>query len=189
MSRLKHTKLIFFIKTLRISTFLLSTLCLWFYVREIFVKWKYDPVILKFERTIHSHMVPMPAITVCSPLISSDYAAEEFRPLFWHVCDLDMSKILFKWYYLNISFENPVNLLDEYSPRHDDVLDLCYYQGKAKLVQYFVRRILTDYGFCFTANLLDIEEIFDVNEISDEFWSYKRGSKEEFELENYKLQG
>lgn len=174
MSSLKHIKVNFLIKFLRIFVFTLSLIGLLFYVNEVYQKWFFNPDIMTNELIIPSHRVPMPAITICSPSISEKkyIEHEDFFQLFWHICDLEYSKIVYE--ISTKSFGNPVKLLDQFSPKINEIFDYCYFKEEDKSCKKLFRRVFTEYGFCFTLNLLDIDEIFDMEVISEDFKSYEQ---------------
>lgn len=174
MSNSKHTNVKNFIKYLRILTFFISLLGLLFYVRAIYVKWYFDPDILKTERMVPSNTVPLPAITICSPVVASrshetENSSAELSDLFWHMCDLDSSQDFYDMAPNDTFFRNPVKLLEKFSPEMSQTTLRCTVRGERKECRPYLTRVLTDFGFCYTANMMNPEEILNMNTISDDF--------------------
>lgn len=70
-----------FSSILWIISYIACTLGLFFYTREIFDKWQYNPDIMTTNRLISSYEIPMPAITICSPLLARR-SKIDFQPIY-----------------------------------------------------------------------------------------------------------
>lgn len=69
------------LKYLWIFLYLFSFLGLFFYVREIFIKFKFEPDIMVTEKLIPTEMIPSSAITICTPLLTKKRKID-LKPLF-----------------------------------------------------------------------------------------------------------
>lgn len=58
------------LKVLRTLTFFIASAGLMIYIRNIFIKWIFNPDIMTTEKLIQSMRIPLPAMTICSPLIA-----------------------------------------------------------------------------------------------------------------------
>jgi hypothetical protein len=88
----------------------------------------------------------------------------------FHVCDLEASVRSVYPGYKN-SFRNPVKFLYENYPPRNETFSNCFSKGEIENCNSFVVRILTDFGICFAANMLDIQEILEMPVISDDLKS------------------
>lgn len=172
----------FFMKFLRVLIFIFSLFGLLFYVREIYVKWNFNPDLMTTQKVIPSYKVSMPALTICPPMIFAKRKIEkEFSALFWHVCNFDKAAEIFN-NDPQLNFENPVKLLDEFSPTIGEIFSSCSFRGQRVKCDKIVTRVLTDFGFCFATNELDMSEIFNVEVIGDDFKSYEKKLRENSEI-------
>lgn len=131
----------------------------------------------------------MPAITICSPLLvkksvidirekfASDFTVEDKQcyPLYWQSCNMAIAVKLSKTY-PSIYFERASDTLSECSHSLNETFSRCWFQRKEVNCDDILNRVITDFGYCFSVNMLDMESIF-TTEISDDFKSYEaRGS-------------
>lgn len=82
---------------------------------------------------------------------------------------------------------NIVKLLDEIFPTVSEVLTVCWFRKKSLPCDKIFKRILTDFGFCYSFNLLSHEEIF-IQDVSNDFDSFKRSETSQWTLhDGYKI--
>jgi len=184
------------VKILRLAVICGSIFGLVFYVTESYEKLKVTPEVLVNEKFINSRAVPFPAVTVCSPqLIKRDYDTgfklkdEDGRNLSIDNDELikmislanlckdafnDVMKVP-----RNMSYEfNGAQVLSKISPDIGDTLHMCGIEGFFDCKNMMVRS-LTDYGYCFSFNMLGYHSIFN-DGISKDFDGYKRKNVTKF---------
>lgn len=189
-------KFLLLVKILRLAIVCGSIFGLIFYVTESYEKLKVTPEVLVNEKFINSRAVPFPAVTVCSPqLIKRDYDTgfklkdEVSRNL--SMDDDDLIKMislgsLCKEAFNNVmkvsknmSYEfNEAQLLSKISPDIEDTLQMCVIEGFFECKNMIIRS-LTDYGYCFSFNMLGYHSIFNEG-ISKDFDGYKRKNVTKF---------
>jgi hypothetical protein len=144
------------------------------------------------EKLIPSYEIPMPAITICSPVvvkkefydhlsfaIKYNTTYENCAYIFYQTCSLKdgqkMSEIIDDE--LNFSLKDFENC----SPKFDDFIYRDEIAGERINSDNFTSRVVTNYGFCYSLNLM--EKIFDKNSISEEFKKF--GTSKDFGGEIY----
>jgi len=183
------------IKILWIIVFTSSLFGLGFYIKVCYSKLKISPEILVNEEYIHSYSIPFPAITICPPVyIKSEYLnvsklhAELLNnktirnedklliPSSIHTCAnndkhsiLDLELKVLK----NKNFdEKVIENMDKAAPSISDTFAMCEVNEFKGCENIFIRTY-TDFGYCFTFNLLGYNSIFN-DGISSDFEAYKR---------------
>lgn len=172
-----------FLKLLWVLIFSLSLVGLFFYISEIYLKWKFNPDIMTTERIVPSYEIPMPAITICSPLLvkksvidmreksdlnyTSDDINQQCYPLYWQSCNMALS-IKLSEKYSKINFKNPIQTFSECSHTLEETFSRCWFQRKEVRCEDILNRVITDFGFCFSINMLDMGSIF-TSDVDDDF--------------------
>lgn len=192
---MKFLSLKLFLKLLWTFTYIFSSLGLSLYIYELYMKYNFNPDITTTEKVISSNEIPMPAITICSPIIIRSWIfnpklhqvgngtskADQFNALYQHICIFFYAVERIKLFPYHV--ENHVKLLDESFHAIDETFGNCEFQRKEIECDEMLRRVLTHFGFCFSFNLLDFKQIFDTREISEDFKSYENSKVNNWTLE------
>lgn len=148
-----------------------------FYVDECYIKFKIRPEVLVNEKLVNSRTVPFPAVTICVPVIAKSEIlnltklnedvkqnkmpnGSELNKLLalHHVCPDNYHELST----MAMNKSNDVDelaILDQISPGFDDIFSACFFDKVQKCENFFIRS-LTDYGYCFTFNMLGYHSIF-----------------------------
>lgn len=178
---------------LRVFGYFLSLCGLIFYIRGIFVKYFIEPDIGLSEKFKQATEIPFPAITICSPLVIKSNLTN-LRQFYGHyekfgeilnltqseqnflatksqVCTTSLHKIVERGTKNRSEFDF-IKLINEGAPSIDETFSWCAENYKQRDCKPILRRVLNDYGMCFTFNMQDHDTIFN-DIISDDFESYK----------------
>lgn len=184
------------VKLLWILALSFSITGLFFYIYEIYIKWIFNPDILIAVKLIPSYQIPLPAITICTPLlarkdvanISEIYALNMLNigvrknrrkinnqclPAFVHSCNSKWANSISPSTNFD-NFNQTVEYLDRCSPQLNETFINCFHQNEPIFCEQMVNRVLNDEGFCFSLNMLGINSIFNHKTISSDFKSYRR---------------
>lgn len=178
----------FFLNLLWVFTFTLSVSGLIFYVRQIFIKWNSNPDIMTTVKLIPSYEIPMPAITICSPLVvkTEFYDQTKFLPnfdtwmekcffIFLQTCSLQHSEWVLE-FELN-SYDFSVRDFDKCG---ENFIYEVTFADKLNNSEHYMSRVMTNYGFCYSLNL--IENVFNKKIISKEFDEFRVAKDIESEI-------
>lgn len=167
-----------------------SILGLIFYVDECYIKLRIRPEVLVNEKLMNSRTVPFPAVTICTPFITkSEFLnltklnkefeqnatsndKSEFNKLLAlsHICVDNYDELLTTS--LNKSNNaNEAAILRQISPRFDDIFSVCSLD-KVEKCEHLFTQSLTDYGYCFSFNMLEHNLLFN-DGVSKDFDCYK----------------
>jgi len=163
-----------------------------FYVDECYIKYKVKPEVLVNEKLVNSRTVPFPAVTICAPVIAkSEFLnltklneevkqnkipnRSDFNKLLTlqHICPDHYHELST----MAINKSNDVNepaILDQISPGFDDIFSACSFYKVQKCDNVFIRS-LTDYGYCFSFNMLGHHTIFN-DGVDKDFYYYKQNN-------------
>jgi amiloride-sensitive sodium channel len=161
---------------------------------NVYLKWNVEPEIgLRVNQKSMSDL-PFPAVTICSPIFARDNlsnftkAADAFKaknPVKFssseqnyfaansHGCAPSVMKFVMETCKNRTDF-NTMKLINESSLYPDEMLKACNFRGLPFACSRLFTRILTDYGYCFTYNMLDHSQLFNEGIISPEFDSFKK---------------
>ncbi|KAL7027665.1 hypothetical protein ACKWTF_005516 [Chironomus riparius] len=166
-----------------------------FYIKVCYSKLKISPEILVNEEYIHSYTIPFPAITICPPIyIKSEFLnvsklhsdlqnnrtiKDEDKlliPSSIHTCvNNDQQSIV----NLQLKFlksknfdEKVIENMDRAAPSISDTFAKCEVNEFNGCENIFIRTY-TDFGFCFSFNLMGYNSLFN-DDISSDFEAYKR---------------
>lgn len=204
MDVLKNFKKIFKIKKNRfkfldfveILGYILSFSGLIYYISRITSKYYFDPGIVIAEHQRQSHEIPLPAITICSPVVlrsnltnlGNYYKTYKINK---KIPNLSVSeknflaaKVQMCSYAFNIFDEGTKNrnersvikLLHQGAPTVEETFPRCYAQYQ--LTKCNLTRSLTDLGMCYTFNMQSFNTIF-MPHVSSDFDLYKEKNHEE----------
>lgn len=183
------------IDAFRVSLYLISISGLIFYVREIFIKYFIDPDIGLSEKLKQAQEVPFPSITICSPLVLKNnltklmeyyehytstngsimhlsVSEQNFLAAKSQVCALVFHEMVDKGT-KDRDERNFVKLLEEGAPSIDETFSRCSIKYSPVDCKSILNRVITDLGMCYTFNLQNFKTIFNGDDISSDFYSYK----------------
>ncbi|CAG9799851.1 unnamed protein product [Chironomus riparius] len=165
-----------YVKILWIIMLCFSVFGLFYYVKECYEKLKVSPEILINEKLVNSRAIPFPAVTICPPFgvkkeLLKDVVREYPTPFCYDFNALGSVKDL----YLKSLNTSLKELFDAASPQISDVLDSCGLSGYPYYFKcdHVYTRILTNFGYCFTFNMLNFSSIFP-EDITEDMSSYKK---------------
>ncbi|KAG5683738.1 hypothetical protein PVAND_013003 [Polypedilum vanderplanki] len=161
----------------------------------IYLKWNVEPE--SGLRVNYKPMteLPFPSVTICPPVFAHDYKAnytrfidpdpesrkrkfssieQNYLAANIHRCLPVMGPIVSNCD--NRTRFDTVNLMRHSSICTQDFLRSCILAEKRYNCSAIINRVLTDYGFCYTFNMQDYDEIFN-NVISKDFSSYQKRVK------------
>lgn len=164
-----------------------STLGLLFYVTQIYVKWKFNPDVITTQKSIPSYKVPMPAVTICSPLLarkskvdfravcenSSTFVANKCCPVLNALChgEIDSGQ------------PEDFSLFEECLPSTNDIFALCTMRHERVSCSNSFVRTVSYFVNCFTFNMLKVRDpkngliLDEENAIMPQNWSLAKGYK------------
>lgn len=162
-----------------------------FYMHGIYLKWLIEPMLGEEVNLIPLREVPFPAVTICNSIFTRDQ-----KPNLYQVLKSDPEKLK-----LSIDEQNHLAANVQACAPHlsEKILKFCQGRNESLIldtlrekfhhindsfpvagfrVKYhdcsvMFNHVLTDYGFCFSFNLLNFNQIFNDREISDDFKSYE----------------
>lgn len=187
--------------------FFCSILGLGYYAYGVYNKWSNEPDIEVTIKLKAMRDIPLPAITICSPLFLRDNLANYSK--FYAEYQAENGKVIPK---LTISEQNYlaagvqacapksagmalkacqdrtdkdiVKLLDESSHQVNEALAACKFKQNYIECENMLNRVLTNNGFCYTMNMQGYHTIF-TDKLSSDFDSYKRNKiRKSFDKEN-----
>ncbi|KAG5668407.1 hypothetical protein PVAND_016347 [Polypedilum vanderplanki] len=174
----------------------ISSILLALNVNLAYQKYQNEPSIVIRSNMRDLKEIPMPALTICSPLFAinnlanlnnfyknyyekkifaANMTSKEANYLMANlqVCRpnsiFDLAKFI-----SNRTDTNIVKLLLESSQSVEEFLVKCFLKYFPKNCTKMMNRILTDKGFCYTFNMQDFDIIFNAEKISEDFYSYKK---------------
>ncbi|KAG5668409.1 hypothetical protein PVAND_016349 [Polypedilum vanderplanki] len=168
-------------------------------------KWQNAPPIVIRNNVRNLKEIPMPALTICSPLFvkenltsyweileifyknrSSSLTTNDLKPFVakLHACDYIDKTVLENL--PNLTDINIVQLLNQSSYKPTDFSLYCIYNDSNLDCSKTFNKILTNEGFCYSLNMQDFDVIFNAEKISEDFYSYKNNLKKTNKLYNSK---
>lgn len=170
--------------------FYVAFCALGYFMYDLYVKWKINPIIYEEINPVPAYDYPFPAVTVCNPIFSRDQMPNLYKVLRNEKINLSISeqKILaaniqasaphlgnkISKIYPNIDSQEIVKILKDKFHHTNDSFDLCMFRTRNSNCDRIFNYVLTDYGFCFSYNLQSFYEIFNSRTISDDFLCYQR---------------
>ncbi|KAG5676566.1 hypothetical protein PVAND_006390 [Polypedilum vanderplanki] len=173
---------------------LLSVSGLFWYARGLFIKFYIEPEINTRIKLKPMSEIPFPAVTICDPVFSKDNLTHYMQFLYnkragieqnlttkeknylaanIHICAPHMNKYLEALD--NRSETDIVKLISETSLTTEDIFISCSFRKTlTESCNHIFNKILTDFGFCHSANMQGYNTIFNENILSKDFDSYKR---------------
>ena len=147
-------------------------------ILRLYKKLKVEPEIFSKESSIQSSQIPFPAVTVCPPIVVRN---EAWKPEFLRLNNLTENDLrgaiiqtcpnhdmIAKY---QISDINIVEVLLKAAPNFADNIDHCginkYWMYNQDCEKLFVRSV-TEYGICYTFNMLGHDSIFN-KKVSPDF--------------------
>lgn len=149
-----------------------------FTINEIYSKWQANPVLVTLaEKGTPVSSIPFPAITICPMtkfyrnIVNFTELTQKFKDdklntltsdelknfdAAVHVCDQDLSMTKLK---SDLHGGEIVERLDEISIKLTDTLLYCTMRGMESNCSELFTEIVTEEGFCFTFNMLDLSEL------------------------------
>ena len=173
--------------------FLASAAGIAYFAFQLYTKWAVNPDINVQIVNPPEFEIPFPAITICSPVFSKHQMANynDYMKNIAHLMPVNLSSAQQNYLAANTHWCAPnvggyilekcpdrtelniVKLLGESSLTSDELLVSCYLRNYMVECQKIFTRVLTDYGFCYTFNMKGYNTVFNEDEISSEFDSYK----------------
>ncbi|CAG9810955.1 unnamed protein product [Chironomus riparius] len=171
------------VKVFRFVGYLLLLIGLSYQIQRLYKKLKIEPEIFSKESSIQSSQIPFPAVTVCPP---TNVKNEAWNPEFLRLNNLTVNDLrgaslqicpnhdIYMLY--NESDVNVVDVLLKSSPNFADNVYQCklnkYFMGYQDCEKLFVRSV-TEYGICYTFNMLGHDSLFN-DQVSSDFDTFKR---------------
>lgn len=190
-----------FLDFLKILAYLLPLGGLIFYVFELSSSFYSESNIGLRVKLKRSSDIPLPAVTICSPLVLYSHLAnikdfylnaiknhqspnlseteQNFLPLKSEICTPILNDRVDK-YTKNRTEYNLMKLLDMGAPQINETFVVCYEGYIESKCTKLLRRVLTNLGMCYTFNMQSFDTIFNEDVISSDFInSYKDGAENE----------
>lgn len=171
--------------------YFLSFIGFGYYVGQQYKKWKVFPEIIMTQSLIPNYEIPMPTVTVCSPLLTNSRdinlrnSVKNFKiksfdihdkcilPLI-DACRLEYTESMIPQNLFNyVANATSIDILSECSSKTKDIFYRCFENQIRVDCGSLFNRILTSFGFCYSWNMLDLDEIIDTNITAEDFYSYK----------------
>lgn len=177
-----------------ILVFFIAFCGLGFFVYDIYVKWQLNPLIIEEVNVRPAIDFPFPAVTICNPLFSRDQSPnlneilknltlnpgktltpheQKILAANIHACAPHLGR-MFSRILPAVQSEETVRILSEKFLHFNDSFGSCSIQLNPTLCFRMLNYVLTDHGFCFSYNLQGFNQLFKTNDISEDFFSYKR---------------
>lgn len=180
-----------FIRRCGILVFFIAFCGLGFYMHEIYLKWRIEPIIGEEMNLIPLREIPFPAVTICNPIFTRDQ-----KPNLYEVLKSDRQKLKLSIEEQNhlaanvqactpqlsgriLKFcpqRNQTSIVESLRKKFEnlnEVFVFCSFRYKKIDCDRFLNYVLTDFGFCFSYNLLGFNHLFNTNVIADDFKSYQ----------------
>lgn len=165
--------------------------------KRLYIKLNISPDFGTSVKQELSSQIPFPAITLCMPLFAKDgmanlshYIDEYYKNGRKNALNLTQTEKKYlaanamrcgnnRLYPIfscckNTNISNIVQLMDESSPKIDEVLTSCSVELIMKDCNKMFKRILTSHGFCYTTNMQKFDTIFNDNALSEDFKIYMK---------------
>jgi amiloride-sensitive sodium channel len=165
--------------------------------KRLYIKLNVSPDIGTSVKQELSNQIPFPAITVCMPLFAksglanlSHYIEEYHKNGKMNVLNLTETEKkyltanamrcgnnrLFPLFECckNANISNVVQLMEESSPKIDEIFTTCSANFTFMDCSKMFKRILTHNGFCYTTNMQDFDTIFNDKALSEDFKIYMK---------------
>lgn len=180
-------------RCLKVLTFMISLAGIGYFAFQLYKKWALTPDISVEVKETPEHEIPFPAITICSPVFAKSQLAnynvymtdianhrevslssseQNYLAANTHWCAPNVGGYVLE-NSKNRTETNVVKLLNESSLTSSELFVSCYLRNYMVECPKIFTRTLTDNGFCYTFNMKGYHTVFNENEISEEFDSYR----------------
>jgi amiloride-sensitive sodium channel len=168
------------------------------YARILYIKLNVEPEINVRIKLRPMSEIPFPAVTICDPIFAKNNMTNYLQYIYNHrknivqnlsateqnhmAASLHMCAPSSSWQsswpadmFKDRTEFDTVKLLNESAFLTDEIFILCFFRRvRSSHCENILNRILTDQGFCFSANMQGYFTIFNRNVVSKDFDSYKR---------------
>ncbi|XP_069695427.1 pickpocket protein 28-like isoform X2 [Periplaneta americana] len=158
-----------------LTTFLISTGVVIYYIIRVWIKWHNHPVLVSFaEVATPIWHIPFPAITICSQIKVRQSVFNYTKAVLKdNLTDEETEKMEYAQLFCNNDYfitavssnvattdNKAVEFIEQAAPGLFDVIPFCKWSGTEEECSNIFTPVLTDDGLCYTFNMLSFEQMF-----------------------------
>ncbi|KAK9709713.1 Amiloride-sensitive sodium channel [Popillia japonica] len=131
-----------------------------YFINKAYQKWQQTPIIMKiYDKQISIDEIPFPAVTICPSTRIFEEMLHSMRKIKNYDAQAELEGFLIS--YMNEKFSpESLNFIYNNTPEIDKIFWRCSWKGVNFDCAKHLRRVLTEYGVCYTFNSIEKSQMF-----------------------------